>query len=264
MAEAEKKARREVAVYFALAYGVSAILWLPVITGFRRSTLWFSIGTFGPTIAALVSQRIFGGDWRAARLWGTWRGLLTGTAAGVGLIFAAALSAAFLMTRSGFDRWEWAALAQIGVVFPRNLLGGPLGEEAGWRGYALPRLQRQFHPVAAALILGFLWANWHLPLMAAHVYNVTWWQFTMMTMATSVFLSAGFNLSGGSVLCAVLAHGFYNVGTGIILNDMIGKATLYSNEVQHQVLWIAYCGVAAIVCLVTKGRLFYRDNRREM
>jgi len=44
----------------------------------------------------------------------------------------------------------------------------------------------------------------------------------------------------------------------IILNDMIGKATLYSNPVQHNVLWIAYCGVAAIVCVATKGRLFYR------
>lgn len=60
--------RRETIVYFALAYGVSTILWLPVITGFRRSALWFSIGTFGPTIAALVSQRIFADDWRAARL----------------------------------------------------------------------------------------------------------------------------------------------------------------------------------------------------
>jgi membrane protease YdiL (CAAX protease family) len=259
MAGNEKGARREVIVYFALAYGLSTVLWLPVITGFRRSALWFSIGTFGPTIAALISQRIFVGDWRAVRLWRTWPGLLAGVAAGVGLILVAALTTAFFMTKSGFERWEWGALVQIATLFPRNLLGGPLGEEAGWRGYALPRLQRQFHPAAATLILGFLWANWHLPLMAAHVYNVTWWQFTMMTMAASVFLSAGFNLSGGSVVCTVLVHGFYNVGTGVILNDMIGKATLHSNDVQHQVLWIVYCGVAALVCLVTKGRLFYRQ-----
>jgi len=105
-------------VYFALAYGVSAILWLPVITGFRRSPLWFSIGTFGPTIAALISQRIFAGDWRAARLWSTWRELLVGAAVGVGSILAAALTAAFFMTKSGFDRWEWAALVQIAVIFP--------------------------------------------------------------------------------------------------------------------------------------------------
>ncbi len=260
MAGIAKRERREVAVYFALAYGLSAILWLPVITGLRRSPSWFSIGTFGPTIAALVSQRIFAGNWRAVRLRSTWRELLAGTAAGVGSILVAGLIAAFFMTKSGVDRWDWAALAQIAVIFPRNLLGGPLGEETGWRGYALPRLQRQFHPAAAAVVLGFLWANWHLPLIAAHVYNVTWWQFVMVTIAASVFISAGFNLSGGSVICAVLVHGFYNVGTGIILNDMIGKATLYSNPVQHNVLWIVYCGVAAFVCLGTKGRLFYRES----
>jgi len=259
MAEAVRE-RREVVVYFALAYAISAIIWLPVLTGFRRSAFWFSIGTFGPTIAALISQRIFEGNWRAARLCSTWRGLFAGIIVGMGSILVAALTGAFFMTKSGVDRWEWAALLQIAVIFPRNLLGGPLGEEAGWRGYALPRLQRQFHPVVAALLLGFLWANWHLPLIAAHVYNVTWWQFVIVTMAASVFLSAGFNLSGGNTLCAIVLHGFYNVGTGIILNDMIDKAMLYSNEVQHNVLWMAYGGVAALLCVATKGRLFCPKN----
>ena len=55
-----------------------------------------------------------------------------------------------------------------------------------------------------------------------------------------------------------MVHGTYNVATGIILNDMIGKATLYSNTVQHNVLWLAYGGVAAMVCLVTRGRLGFR------
>jgi hypothetical protein len=96
--------RRQVVVYFALAYGMSAIIWLPVLTGLRRSAFWFSIGTFGPTIAALISQRIFEGNWRAARLWSTRRGLFAGIIVGVGSLPAAALTAAFFMTKSGFDR----------------------------------------------------------------------------------------------------------------------------------------------------------------
>jgi hypothetical protein len=96
--------------------------------------------------------------------------------------------------------------------------------------------------VAAALLLGFLWANWHLPLIAAHLYNVTWWQFVIVTMAASV-----------------VQHGFYNVGTGIILNNLIDKATLYGDEVQHNVLWMAHGGIAVILCLMTRGRLFYRE-----
>jgi hypothetical protein len=74
-------------------------------------------------------------------------------------------------------------------------------------------------------------------------------------MGASVFLSLAFNCSGGSVLCAIIVHNIYNVGTGIILNDMIGKAELYSNSFQHNVLWLAYGGVAALLCIVTKGRL---------
>jgi hypothetical protein len=76
-------------------------------------------------------------------------------------------------------------------------------------------------------------------------------------MAASVFLTLAFNCSGGSVLCAIVVHGIYNVGTGVILNDMIGKTTLYSNSVQHNVLWLAYGGVAALLCIATNGRLGY-------
>jgi membrane protease YdiL (CAAX protease family) len=97
-------------------------------------------------------------------------------------------------------------------------------------------------------------------LMLAHVYNVSWWQFVLLTMAASVFLSFGFNKSGGSTFCAVIVHGFYNVGFGIILNDFIGKATLRSNAVQHNIVWMAYASVAALLCIVTKGQLGYRPD----
>jgi membrane protease YdiL (CAAX protease family) len=52
----------------------------------------------------------------------------------------------------------WAGLIIL------NLLQGPTGEEAGWRGFALPRLQETHGPVKASLILGLLWSFWHLPL----------------------------------------------------------------------------------------------------
>lgn len=100
------------------------------------------------------------------------------------------------MTKSGVDLWQWSSLTQILTLFIPNLLGGPLGEEPGWRGFALPRLQRRFD----------------------------------------------------------------NVGTGIILNDLIGKARLYSNTVQHNVLWLAYGGMAAMICIVTRGRLGYQPK----
>jgi membrane protease YdiL (CAAX protease family) len=253
---------REMALYFGLAYGISVVLWLPALVGRRSShrLLFLSLGTFGPTLAALTTHRIFAGDWRAVRLWTTLPSVLLGIASGASAVLIAAFSAAFFMTESGMNRWQWSALLQILTLFGPNLLGGPLGEESGWRGYALPRLQRRFDPLTSSLLLGFLWANWHLPLLLAHVYNMTWWQFVAVTMAASIFLSFAFNKSEGSTLCAIVVHGLYNVGTGIILNDFIGKATLRSNAIQHNILWMAYAGVAALLCIVTKGQLGYRSD----
>lgn len=256
--EARQRDAREVASFFSLAYGISLTLWLPVLLGRRSSSVFLAVGTFGPTIAALVVHWIVERDWKVVRLWSNLPSLLIGIAIGASAVLIAALSAAFFMTRSGIERWQWSSLSQILTLFLPNLLGGPLGEEAGWRGFALPRLQRHLDPVSSSLILGFLWANWHLPLILAHVYNVAWWQFTVLTMAASVFISLGVNLSKGSTLCAIVVHGVYNVGTGIILNDMIGKATLYSNAVQHNVLWLSYAGIAALACLITRGQLGYR------
>jgi membrane protease YdiL (CAAX protease family) len=250
----------ELTLYFLLAYGISLALWLPVLFG-RGPRGDLQAGTFGPTLAALITNRIFAGNWRAGRIWTTLRESLIGIASGASVVLIAAFTAAFFMTRSGVDRWEWPALLQILTLFCPNLPGGPLGEELGWRGYALLRMQRRFDPVTSSLILGFLWANWHLPLIVAHIYNVTWWQFVSTTMAASVFLSFAFNSSAGSTLCAIIVHGFYNVGTGIILNDFISKATLRSNPAQHNIFVVTYVGVAVLLCSITKGRLGARAPR---
>jgi uncharacterized protein len=252
---------REIVVFFLFAYGFTLLLWLPVVMGKHSSQQFFFAGTFGPTLAALATNRLFAGNWKAVRLWTGISNLMFGIGWGVSSVLIAAFGAALIMTKSGFDRWEWSALVQILTLLGPNLLGGPLGEEAGWRGYALPRLQRRFNPVISSLILGFLWANWHLPLLFAHIYNVTWSQFVALTMAASFFLTFAFNKSKGSTICAVIVHGVYNVGTGIILNDLIGKATLRSNTAQHNILWVAYAGVSVLLCLVTKGQLGYDPDR---
>ena len=256
-AESQSRTLRELTTYFSLAYAVSIILWLPLLFEKKPPLASLSIGTFGPTVAALVTHRIFAHNWKVIRIWSSPLKLVIGVAVGASAVLIAAFTAAFFMTKSGIDRWQWSSLAQILTLFLPNLIGGPLGEETGWRGFALPRLQRRLNPMNSALLLGFFWANWHLPLIFAHVYNVTWWQFTILTMAASVFLSLAFNCSGGSVLCTIVVHGVYNVGTGVILNDLIGKATLYGNSVQHNVLWLTYASVAALLCIVTKGRLGY-------
>ncbi len=58
----------------------------------------------------------------------------------------------------------------VGLII-LNLLQGATGEEAGWRGFALPHLQEIHGPIKASLILGFLWSCWHLPLWLFSGYS---------------------------------------------------------------------------------------------
>lgn len=253
-----KQSRRvysEVLVFILFAYLISLALWLPALLDRKFAGICLPLGTFGPTFAALITIRIFHGTWKSIILWTGLCKLMRGTAVGIVGVLIAAFTAALLMTESGVNRWRWSSLILILTIFGPNLIGGPLGEEAGWRGYALTRLQESLNPTFSAILVGLVWANWHIPLMMAHIYNVSWGQFVALTVAASVILAGAFNLSGKSVLCTIIVHGVYNVGTGVILNDLINRATLYSNEVQHNLLWGAYSAVAGLFILLTRGNL---------
>jgi uncharacterized protein len=87
-------------------------------------------------------------------------------------------------------------------------LKGPI-EEFGWRGLALPLLQRKFSPIWAGLILGVIWGFWHLPAFLLSGTPQSAWSFTPFfigSIALSVIVTALFNASGGSILLPALFH----------------------------------------------------------
>ena len=89
-----------------------------------------------------------------------------------------------------------------------TLILGPI-EEFGWRGLALPLLQRRLAPVWAGLVLGLLWGFWHLPAFLLGGTPQSAWSFTPFfvgTIALSVIMTALFNASGGSILLPALFH----------------------------------------------------------
>jgi uncharacterized protein len=88
------------------------------------------------------------------------------------------------------------------------LLIGPV-EELGWRGVALPLLQRTMAPVWAALVLGVIWALWHVPAFALSGTPQSSWSlpaFFIGVVSLSLILTPMFNASGGSILIAALFH----------------------------------------------------------
>jgi hypothetical protein len=88
------------------------------------------------------------------------------------------------------------------------LVLGPV-EEFGWRGFALPLLQRRMAPLWAALVIGAIWGVWHLPtFFLSGMVQSTWsfGPFFLGSVAVSVILTAMFNDARGSILLPALLH----------------------------------------------------------
>ena len=127
-----------------------------------------------------------------------------------------------------------------------------LTEEAGWRGVVLPRLQARMAPLTASLLLGVIWAVWHIP--SLHIPGETdeglsLPVFAVLVISTSVLVTALVNASSGSVLIAALFHASFDASyafTGVVGGD---RALLVIAAVLT-----AICAVS--VSVRTQGRLF--------
>jgi uncharacterized protein len=212
--------RTRLLVFFALAFAWSWICWLmsSVVKSQSPSLAGalFLAGGFGPSIAAIAVVSYVGGrnglrNWlmRCLQWRVSWRWLALAFFLPLAVMaLAAAVHVALggtLAPSPAVGRVLMAA-ANFGLVL---LLGGPLGEEFGWRGYALPALQERYGWRVASLILGVVWGMWHLPLFyiadTAQSY-IPFVLFMLNTVALSVLFAWLFNHTGGSVLPALVLH----------------------------------------------------------
>jgi membrane protease YdiL (CAAX protease family) len=150
-------------------------------------------------------------------------------------------------------------LSQIVYVF----LHGPLGEEPGWRGFALPRLQRLYGPLVASLILGPLWALWHLPFFWVPAWNfpptlLNIGLFVIVAIPLTIVMTWVFNNTKGSVLMAILVHATFDM-TFVILNLLFIAAIVTDYGSTVPVL-IGLGTLALIAIAVTRGRLGYEEK----
>lgn len=97
------------------------------------------------------------------------------------------------------------------VLFAFNLVfGGSLGEEPGWRGFALPVLLKKYSPVRASVILGVYWALFHAPIDVSHGFMLNGWGAVLARIAWTIPLTLTFTAfslkTNGCVLVAILLH----------------------------------------------------------
>lgn len=99
------------------------------------------------------------------------------------------------------------------------------GEEIGWRGYALPRLQAKHGALVSALFLGVIWGFWHLPKYLSHWDTVIFASYLVDATAKSVLLTWLYNNTKGSLLMTTLCHaGFNTAGVFLPMASTVSNA----------------------------------------
>jgi membrane protease YdiL (CAAX protease family) len=211
-----------VAVYFLLTFAISWASWFAVFL-LPLPRPWRAVlnqaGLAGPLLASLVIVAALHG----ARGLGRFLGRVFQWRAGVQwylfvLFGAAALGlAAIGMNALGGGKGPSAGFA----LAPGALLSG-LREEHGWRGFALPRLQERYGAAKAAILVGVMWALWHLPILPFPRMGLPGVGMTAMfvleVVALSVLMTWVYNHTRGGLLLPVLYHAAYNLtlaGLGI-------------------------------------------------
>jgi membrane protease YdiL (CAAX protease family) len=203
----------------------------------------FILAVYAPGISAIIVSSLIDGPAGVRRLLGGflhWRiGIRWYAAIFVGIPMLSAiamlLSAALARTPLNVEHWYqlfllgptgqqivrvagagglWSAIPAILGSFLAD--PGPLGEELGWRGFALPRLLKDRSALSAGVILGVIWGVWHLPafiLAGTPQNNMSFPLFMIGVVALSVLMTWAFKGTGGSVLAAALIHWTFNTCT---------------------------------------------------
>ena len=276
-------------MYFVIALAFTGFFWglaalgardvIPALPGVTV------IGTFGPMVAAVILtaresgraglRSLFGRvvRWRVAPIW--YAVALLGPL--MITLGAMVLEVAFLGGRPpslGLLIGELpSTLLTILVNAVYMLIFVTLGEEVGWRGYALPVLQARYSALVASLILGVVLALWHLPVFFnpdTSYSNLSFFLFLPFIVLAAVLITWVFNSTGGSVLMAMFFHAVLNT------NDVLWKA-LHENSIapanaaeaaaanaQYYLLSTIVMGIAVVVVVLVYGSTNLSRRRRQV
>src|SRR5919107_2894721 len=156
-------------------------------------------------------------------------------------------------------------LSYLGTFVLVTILGGPLFEEPGWRGFALPRLQPLHGPLVGSIILGLLWALWHLPLFWSGVWtpptipNIV--MFILMITTLTIIMTWVFNNAKGSLLITMLMHATFNTFATTIVEPLFPAPIL--SEYGLLPVLLGFGATALVLIAATRGRLGYQHYHPE-
>ena len=209
---------------FAISWGIGGA-WLafpkPLTAAFgpfAYATPAYYVAAWAPTLAAVILTLAARGPAELFALFGRLVRIGPAWTVAVAVLALPAIALALSLAMPSLAPWP-VVPHQVLVATPLVLLtaaqiitnSGPLGEELGWRGYALPRLLARASPLAAGTILGLIWTLWHVPaflfsgIVATPLSDLGW--YALGTVGLSWLMTALFLRTNGSVLIAgVLPH----------------------------------------------------------
>ena len=228
--------------FFLLTFVVSWTLWIAaaaVFDGVAATSqvspgiraLIFLPGTFAPSLVAValtarqegragvfaLLQRLF--QWRVGMRWYAFA-----------IVYMAAIKlTAALAHRVATGSWprfgDTTLYVMLAATIFSTVVGGQAGEEIGWRGYALPRLTTRMGLAGASVLLGVIWAAWHLPLFFIPRTDLTGQSFPFFLLAVTPLSTAITWLywrTNGSLLLTMLMHAAINNTTAIVPSGNTG------------------------------------------
>jgi membrane protease YdiL (CAAX protease family) len=195
--------RHPVVAFVALSYLLSWCM-LPFGQFMAAGPLIAAVAVVAATEGLLGLRRLAGHVLRWRVSW-VWYAVALGVPLGVQVVTVAGNAVTGGAAPSYASLTPWYALVMVFAVRMVNPLDGPLGEEPGWRAYALPKLQARRSPLRATAILCVIVAGWHLPLYFMPSYGLRPFD-AVTTVAYTVFAAWLFNRSGGSALMTLIAH----------------------------------------------------------
>jgi membrane protease YdiL (CAAX protease family) len=264
--------------YFVIAFAFTWLFWwlaalgardvIPALPGLT------ALGAFGPLVAAVILTAQESGRaglrsllsrvvrWRVAPIWYA-----------VALLGPLAITLAAMVLEVAVLGVQPPSLGVLIGELPSTMLtilvNGvymlifvTLGEEVGWRGYALPALQARYSALLASLILGMVWALWHLPVFFnpdTSYSNLPFFLFLPFIVLVAVLITWLFNSTGGSVLMAMLFHAVLNTADELwkVLPEYSVRPPTADEaaaaNAHYYIMLSIVLGVAAVVVVLVYG-----------
>ncbi|KAB1189106.1 MULTISPECIES: CPBP family intramembrane glutamic endopeptidase [Haloferax] len=235
-------------VFLVLTYVLTWVWWIPATLLVRGGdppafvSLLVLVGGFGPFLAAIVLATATGDirSWSRQLVSVRASPAIWAAAVAVPVVLFGATLALTVVTGWSFDSAALGPAGVLGALLLSTLIRGGL-EEPGWRGYGLPVLQRRLGAFRASLVIGVVWAAWHIPLFAMPGSSQSGTSFVfylLAVLAISVITTWLYNESGGRVLVPIAFHTTWNAISVYLSAGVTGNGILPSEASLALAAWL--------------------------